>query len=158
MLKIRRSRDRLIFNMGSLYWYDDIFIETTPWLDQSHQNFINYYKPNQSKNKNNNNNKNNNKTTTVYMFMKYTVGCVMHMTQPVKVVADDYSCRIMENAASLTISHLLPRTAVNDIFTCYSDKETRHFRQVIWIVSIVNRAQIYLKYQRSRFQLKILIV
>ena len=30
MLKVRRSGDRLIFNMGSLYWCDDIFILRRP--------------------------------------------------------------------------------------------------------------------------------
>ena len=33
MLKIRRSRDRLIFNMEILYWHH--YIETTPRLQQS---------------------------------------------------------------------------------------------------------------------------
>ena len=34
MLKIRQSWDHLIFNMGSLYWQDDIFISRWPtgWI------------------------------------------------------------------------------------------------------------------------------
>ena len=51
MLKIRRSRDRLIFNMGiPIPGKDDLYIETGPWTNTWHYDHKEHYLPDVYKN------------------------------------------------------------------------------------------------------------